>query len=842
MLRYLMRLLKLLSKADAHKNDSEMHNMTQDQSSPGRSGAAFHPLRLLLIGAVLLGIAAAHGRQLKGVAGQVQNAPLVGAVWAYDWGSGMPKMPSGVEYVPMSWGYYGASKTDTVNWVEGLKAAGALDVLAFNEPDNSTQSNLSVQTALQGYSYLSAGPLPVISPGCMDDSDSWMQSFMAGAESAGLNVPAVAVHAYQSTASSFLGYIDWIYSLYGKPLWITEFAPTDWQSPTGVSATACIQFINTVLPALATRPYVARYSWYCGTEPGVNVLGTAALFNPDNTLTAVGMAYAHPGRPSPLPSGAYKIVNRNSGKALTVLNGHAANRSAVVQEPYTGNQDQQWMLADLGNGLYKISGIGSGRSLDVYGDAIPNGSTVDIYDYYNIDCMTWYVEQTSAGYYCIIGVGGGKALDVYNSSTNNGATVDAWSYHGGHNQEWEIVPVPGYAYPQPGNAYRVVNVGSGLCLNSPNLSATPGTYLDQYTANSTIDNGANQLWIINQLFGSANYALTNVFNGLAVDDYNWSTTSGSLIDEWTYSGQTVQQWQVNPAGLGSFTLTSQSSGLVLAVAGSSRQNDGSIVQETPTGAKNELWTFEPVADWPQAGHAYRLVNVGTDLVLESPGAAKAPGALLDQSEFSSAIANGTNQQWLPNPVFGAAYAFTNIYTGLAVDDYNWSTSPGSLIDEWTSSGQAVQQWQVKPVGSGEYALINLNSRLVLGVQGGSHSSGASIDQEAYNGGLTQLWRFELVQAPLSSFSASPSTVVGGNVVTAGVTLGAPAPIGGECITVQSNNKVVGAGTISIGPGATSGSVALSTAAVTSSTIVKLTVTASGVTKTATVTVQRSHGV
>src|SRR3569833_452664 len=68
---------------------------------------------------------ASYADALKGVAGEIQNAPLVGAVWAYDWGSGMPSMPPGVEYVPMSWGYYGADQTSTVIWVTSLKNAGA---------------------------------------------------------------------------------------------------------------------------------------------------------------------------------------------------------------------------------------------------------------------------------------------------------------------------------------------------------------------------------------------------------------------------------------------------------------------------------------------------------------------------------------------------------------------------------------------------------------------------------------------------------------------------------------------------------------------------------------------
>jgi len=96
-----------------------------------------------------------------------------------------------------------------------------------------------------------------------------------------------------------------------------------------------------------------------------------------------------------------------------------------------------------------------------------------------------------------------------------------------------------------------------------------------------------------------------------------SMTSGTQIDEWTYSGGTVQQWSLIPAGNGKFQLANQNSGLVLGTANSSSAG-ASVDQETAVSANTQLWTFQAVSGWPQMGHAYRLVNAATGMCLDSP--------------------------------------------------------------------------------------------------------------------------------------------------------------------------------------------------------------------------------
>jgi RHS repeat-associated protein len=76
--------------------------------------------------------------------------------------------------------------------------------------------------------------------------------------------------------------------------------------------------------------------------------------------------------------------------------------------------------------------------------------------------------------------------------------------------------------------------------------------------------------------------------------------------------------------------------------------------------------------------------------------------------------------------------------------------------------------------------------------------------------------------PLSTFTASPVDVVGGNPIAVAVTLAGPAPDGGADVVITSDQEAVSGATINIGGGRTAGSATLTTNAVPSSLTVRLT--------------------
>ena len=230
----------------------------------------------------------------KGLAGWPGQIGNVNPAWFYTWGADRPAgVPAGVEFVPMVWGYYGNANGDFDDWLHGVRSQpGVTSILGFNEPDASSQANLSVEGALEAWQYMTQTGLPLGSPAAVHADNQWMRDFMSGAAQRGYRVDYVTVHWYGGDdVDGFLNHVDHIHNLYGKPVWVTEFAPADWSGQRRISPARVADFMRRVLPELDRRAYVQRYSWFsAGT--GDAPLGNAALFNDDGSLTALGKLYS----------------------------------------------------------------------------------------------------------------------------------------------------------------------------------------------------------------------------------------------------------------------------------------------------------------------------------------------------------------------------------------------------------------------------------------------------------------------------------------------------------------------------------------------------------------------
>jgi len=138
-----------------------------------------------------------------------------------------------------------------------------------------------------------------------------------------------------------------------------------------------------------------------------------------------------------IANGTYRIVGRQSGRALEVKAASTANGSGIDIQDYSGSGNQKWTVQAVG-GNYKIIGFQSGRALDVVGQLIANGSALDIWDYNGGNNQLWSILPTSGGFYSVTGVQSGRALDVNGQATANGSSVDIWDYDGGSNQQWSF--------------------------------------------------------------------------------------------------------------------------------------------------------------------------------------------------------------------------------------------------------------------------------------------------------------------------------------------------------------------------------------------------------------------
>jgi RNA polymerase sigma factor (sigma-70 family) len=220
-----------------------------------------------------------------------------GASWYYNWATTPNGIvaPANVSYVPMIWG---AADVTTANLDEVSKEGGIL--LGFNEPDNPSQSNMSVAQALSLWPQLEATGMTLGSPAVASGAATpggWLDQFMAGAKARGYRVNFIAVHWYggdfqtAAAVSELESYLEAIWAQYHLPIWLTEFALTNFSGPTPVYPTEEQQaaFLTAATAMLDSLSYVQRYAWF--SLPTSSDSGTTGLFNPGPSVTPVGQAF-----------------------------------------------------------------------------------------------------------------------------------------------------------------------------------------------------------------------------------------------------------------------------------------------------------------------------------------------------------------------------------------------------------------------------------------------------------------------------------------------------------------------------------------------------------------------
>jgi hypothetical protein len=138
------------------------------------------------------------------------------------------------------------------------------------------------------------------------------------------------------------------------------------------------------------------------------------------------------------PSQRYKLLNRDSGKALAVNGGATADGATIVQWTDNGTASQQWELATAG-GYTQLVNVGSGKVVDVPGFSTTAGTQLIQWSANGGTNQQWSVNS-AGGYVTLVNRFSGMLADVTGRSTADGAAVIQWPDNGGTNQQWLLVP------------------------------------------------------------------------------------------------------------------------------------------------------------------------------------------------------------------------------------------------------------------------------------------------------------------------------------------------------------------------------------------------------------------
>jgi len=220
------------------------------------------------------------------------------AHWFYTWGPELPSSPpEGIEFVPMIWGKQSAKNESLLGKLTSQYQAGEISaLLGFNEPDQAKQANMSVEDVLDAWPALMELGIPLGSPGCVHPDRDWMKDFMKGVEERKLRVDFVCAHSYGGpNAKGLINRMKQVYEMFGRPIWITEFAVGDWAaadvSENKHSPEVVAKFMKEVIPLLNKSQFVHRYAWYSAKLDN-RALGTSALFDDEGNLTDLGKLYS----------------------------------------------------------------------------------------------------------------------------------------------------------------------------------------------------------------------------------------------------------------------------------------------------------------------------------------------------------------------------------------------------------------------------------------------------------------------------------------------------------------------------------------------------------------------
>ncbi len=212
----------------------------------------------------------------------------LGLSWYYDWEAQSPCPTTGVPFVPMEWGDWCNGASTCPALPASLAADGNQDLLTFNEPDNPSQSNMSVTRAVQLWPELEATGLQLSSPAVTSGSSgtAWLASFMADVHAQGLRVNFLALHWYGdcSNPQNLIDYLAGLESSYGRPEWLTEFSCINDSAATNAT------FIQQVGPELEALPYLQRFAWF-SNRPYPGGYQNTGLLDATGALTPVGEAY-----------------------------------------------------------------------------------------------------------------------------------------------------------------------------------------------------------------------------------------------------------------------------------------------------------------------------------------------------------------------------------------------------------------------------------------------------------------------------------------------------------------------------------------------------------------------
>jgi hypothetical protein len=136
----------------------------------------------------------------------------------------------------------------------------------------------------------------------------------------------------------------------------------------------------------------------------------------------------------------YKLINRQSGKALDVYQASLQDGANLVQWADNGGPNQRWHVTDVGSGYRTLFSQNSGRVLSIWQTSGADGANAVQWVENSGGDQQWQLVPVGS-YYKLVARHSGKVLSILGGSTADGAQAVQWADTGSPDQQWQLVQV-----------------------------------------------------------------------------------------------------------------------------------------------------------------------------------------------------------------------------------------------------------------------------------------------------------------------------------------------------------------------------------------------------------------
>lgn len=138
----------------------------------------------------------------------------------------------------------------------------------------------------------------------------------------------------------------------------------------------------------------------------------------------------------------YNLVNKASGKVLSISNESLSNGNKIVTSEHNGGRGQAWNFHAtniMEEGFYEFAPlVNVNLRLDVAGGSRENGANVQVYTSNGTLSQKWWIKNDGNGWYTLTACCSAKMLDIQNGSSVPGANVQQYQANGSAAQKWRF--------------------------------------------------------------------------------------------------------------------------------------------------------------------------------------------------------------------------------------------------------------------------------------------------------------------------------------------------------------------------------------------------------------------